>query len=50
MVFFMISWFARFKHQLGELEKSIKQMSRKHDAKIIEKNNKKTSQNLAKIH
>ena len=33
----MISWFARFKHRFGKLQKNMKKRSRKSDAQIIQK-------------
>ena len=44
----MISWFARFKHRFGKLQKNMKKRSRKSDAKNIGKSSKKSSKIDAK--
>ena len=44
----MISWFARFKHRFGKLQKHMKKRSRKSDAKNIGKSSNKSSKIDAK--
>ena len=39
-VFLMISWFARFKNRFGKLQKNIKNICRKSDAKNMRKSSK----------
>ena len=46
--FLMISWFARFKHRFGKLQKNMKNMFRKSDAKHIGKSSNKSSKIDAK--
>ena len=47
-VFFMISWFARFKKRFGKLQKHMNKQCRKSDAKNIGKSLKKSSKIDAK--